>query len=251
MTSASALRLQIESILARRIPSALTPAPKMIRPVTATGIESLDDALQGGLPIGAVCEDRFNKNGESWILRYCFHGGPMNRFRLKDLLIATTPINFSAAGDVLSTAAAPEIQRDKIVYFAASVFWRGAISDWPWQGQTVPQMPLELSLRLSLEDYLLGNAPFPKTCSLLVYVAGDRTPPCNASPAKRELRAATRMPLLHSWFTLQPPAHRPRKRFITLLGPISPCLLIEGSELPTRGTDLEPEKLNGRGIRIP
>jgi hypothetical protein len=130
----------------------------------------------------AVCEDLFNKNGESWVLKYCFRGGPMNRFRLRDLLIATTPINSSTAGDVLSTAAAPEIQRDKIAYFAASVFWRGAISDWPWQGQTVPQMPLELSLRLSLENYLLGKTPFPKTCSLLVYVAGDRIPPLAMHP---------------------------------------------------------------------
>lgn len=56
MSSASALRLQIESTLAQRIPSALTPAPKMVRPLAATGIESLDDALQGGLPIGAISE---------------------------------------------------------------------------------------------------------------------------------------------------------------------------------------------------
>lgn len=56
MPSASALRIQIESILAQRIPSALTPAPKIIRPVAAVGIEALDDALQGGLPIGAISE---------------------------------------------------------------------------------------------------------------------------------------------------------------------------------------------------
>ena len=56
MTSASALRLQIESTLARKIPSALTPAPKMMRPVAATGIEPLDDVLRGGLPIGAISE---------------------------------------------------------------------------------------------------------------------------------------------------------------------------------------------------
>jgi len=56
MTSASTLRLQIESALAQRIPSALTPAPKMMRPVAATGIEALDDVLRGGLPIGAISE---------------------------------------------------------------------------------------------------------------------------------------------------------------------------------------------------
>jgi hypothetical protein len=56
MTSASALRLQIESTLSHKIPSALTPAPKMMRPVAATGIEGLDDVLRGGLPIGAISE---------------------------------------------------------------------------------------------------------------------------------------------------------------------------------------------------
>jgi recombination protein RecA len=56
MTSASALRLQIESTLSRKIPSALTPAPKMMRPVAATGIEPLDDVLRGGLRAGAISE---------------------------------------------------------------------------------------------------------------------------------------------------------------------------------------------------
>lgn len=56
ISSASALRLQIESTLAHRIPSALTPAQKMLRPVTATGIEPLDHVLKGGMAIGAISE---------------------------------------------------------------------------------------------------------------------------------------------------------------------------------------------------
>src|SRR5580692_9337812 len=56
MASATAVRLQIESALAQKIPSALTPAPKMVRPVAATGIAALDDVLRGGLPVGAVSE---------------------------------------------------------------------------------------------------------------------------------------------------------------------------------------------------
>jgi RecA/RadA recombinase len=56
MPSASTLRLQIESALAHKIPSALTPAARLIRPVAATGIAPLDAALDGGLPIGAISE---------------------------------------------------------------------------------------------------------------------------------------------------------------------------------------------------
>ncbi len=56
MTTAAALRLQIEAALADRIPSALTPAPRVIRPVAATGITSVDELLEGGLPLGAITE---------------------------------------------------------------------------------------------------------------------------------------------------------------------------------------------------
>ncbi|HTW47261.1 MAG TPA: hypothetical protein VMD92_04890 [Acidobacteriaceae bacterium] len=56
MPSASALRLQIETALAQRIPSALTPAPKVIRPVAPTGVPSVDALLEGGLPVGAITE---------------------------------------------------------------------------------------------------------------------------------------------------------------------------------------------------
>jgi recombination protein RecA len=56
MPSAAAIRLQIENALALRIPSALTPRPKIVRPVASTGIAALDELLEGGLPLGAISE---------------------------------------------------------------------------------------------------------------------------------------------------------------------------------------------------
>lgn len=56
MLSSVILRSQIETALASRIPSALTPAPRMIRPVAATGIQEIDALLEGGLPLGAITE---------------------------------------------------------------------------------------------------------------------------------------------------------------------------------------------------
>lgn len=56
MPSASAIRFQVEAALAQRIPSALTQTPKMIRPVAATGVQTVDELLDGGLPIGAITE---------------------------------------------------------------------------------------------------------------------------------------------------------------------------------------------------
>src|SRR5277367_4591621 len=56
MPSAATIRLQIESALAHRVPSALTPAPRLIRPVAATGVRAVDRMLEGGIPVGAVTE---------------------------------------------------------------------------------------------------------------------------------------------------------------------------------------------------
>jgi hypothetical protein len=56
MSAASPIRLQIESALAARIPSALSPALRIVRPVASTGIAALDEVLRGGLPVGALTE---------------------------------------------------------------------------------------------------------------------------------------------------------------------------------------------------
>jgi recombination protein RecA len=56
MPAASAIRLQIESALASRIPAALSPAQRIVRPVASTGIDALDEVVRGGLPVGALTE---------------------------------------------------------------------------------------------------------------------------------------------------------------------------------------------------
>jgi recombination protein RecA len=48
--------VQVEAALAARIPSALTPPPKIIRPSSPVGIAALDDLIGGGFPVGAVTE---------------------------------------------------------------------------------------------------------------------------------------------------------------------------------------------------
>ena len=56
MPTAAILRAEIEASLAHKIPSALTPVQRIIRPVMATGIQTLDQVLEGGLPVGAITE---------------------------------------------------------------------------------------------------------------------------------------------------------------------------------------------------
>jgi recombination protein RecA len=56
MPSAQHLRAQIEANLAERIPSALTPLPRVPSPVAPTGIREIDALLHGGFPVGALSE---------------------------------------------------------------------------------------------------------------------------------------------------------------------------------------------------
>lgn len=56
MSSSASIRLQIESALSQRIPSALTPAPRGLRPQAGVGIVSVDELLAGGLSLGAITE---------------------------------------------------------------------------------------------------------------------------------------------------------------------------------------------------
>jgi recombination protein RecA len=56
MASSSTIRVQVESALAHRFPSALTPPARMVRPVVPTGIGPLDELVQGGFPVGAMTE---------------------------------------------------------------------------------------------------------------------------------------------------------------------------------------------------
>src|SRR5580692_1374739 len=56
MASAAAIRLQIETALAHRIPSALTPRPRVVHPIAPTGVAAFDELLEGGLPLGAISE---------------------------------------------------------------------------------------------------------------------------------------------------------------------------------------------------
>jgi hypothetical protein len=56
MPTAQQLRAQIEAKLANRIPSALSPAPRLIRETITTGIPEIDQLTNGGLPLGAITE---------------------------------------------------------------------------------------------------------------------------------------------------------------------------------------------------
>ena len=108
------------------------------------------------------CEDRFNKGGERWFLQNAWRDP--DDFPLRTRLVDAGPPAFSSPDlTMFEAASVPGVDRDKLVYFGVSVFWRAAVHRW-----RLPSGPSETIGLGSYEDqfrrYLLGKAEFPPRC---------------------------------------------------------------------------------------
>jgi len=105
MPSAATIRLQVEAALARKIPSALTPAQKVIRPVVPTGVDEVDALLEGGVPVGAITEMVGAESSGRTSLALSFLGGITRAGSVGawiDVLNTLDPESAAAAGVDLS-----------------------------------------------------------------------------------------------------------------------------------------------------
>jgi hypothetical protein len=104
------------------------------------------------------CEQRFSKLGESWVL------GNMARatsFPLQDMLIKAKPLGTSddQTFAYYSGATIPDINMNALIFFALSIFWRGAAHRWrniKGVMEGIKLGPYEEPIR----KFLLGG-PFP------------------------------------------------------------------------------------------
>lgn len=116
------------------------------------------------------CEDRFNKNGESWVMKYCARNA--EGFKLKELIDASKPV-WEGELKVYSAADIPEIDVDRLTYFAASIVWRGAVHDWKLGNKRIERIYLG-SYKEDLRRYLLAEIPFPKKAVVWISVIPEQ-----------------------------------------------------------------------------
>jgi hypothetical protein len=118
------------------------------------------------------CEQRFSVH-ERAALALCFRG--KNRFRLRDALAAIPPVWPGAEILAIPTAEEPDIDVTRLVYFAASVFWRSAAHTWRFgtTPTTIDLGPYERQLRTWLLD---EQQPFPEHMVIWISI-GVRDPP--------------------------------------------------------------------------
>jgi hypothetical protein len=138
------------------------------------------------------CEQRFNENGEKWVLA---HMAREEKFLLQDLVQKATPIRSIAGLTTYAGVNILGIDLDKLEYFGLSVFWRAAVHTWePGYGEIYE--PLELGpYQEPLRQYLLGVSPFPKDTVLMISVfEGDDFLRSSFPPAAGERRPAEGRP---------------------------------------------------------
>jgi hypothetical protein len=118
------------------------------------------------------CESRFDKNGENYALRMV---KTRDRFRLLEQLKSINPSFEKLDWRGYKMSDTPEIDRDKLGYFALSVYWRASVHTWP--PATDYGKPIRIDLgkenNEKLRKYLLGEGEIPSTLSIFFVVCID------------------------------------------------------------------------------
>jgi len=125
------------------------------------------------------CEQRFSAHGESWIAKMAHQVG--HGFRLQEALLQLNPAMTLETGRVCHAEDDPQLDWEKLAYFALSVFWRGAADSWNRQddASTEPFITLDANLQENLRRFLLGEADYPDDILLVVKVSASNTTSAN------------------------------------------------------------------------
>jgi hypothetical protein len=127
------------------------------------------------------CEDRFNARGENWVHANSLTAG--GSFLIRDALQRANPLGWAEVNGengiehiaTYSGINTPGIEIDKLIYFAVSVFWRAAATDWDVCGRTLHRLPLG-PYEGTLRDFLMDEGPFPEDATLVIFVASEEKP---------------------------------------------------------------------------
>jgi len=120
------------------------------------------------------CEIRFQQGGENWVLGRRLM--PDGRFELSDLLQQEKPVGTQGEVSIFALSTIPSVEIEQLLYFAASIFWRAAVTDWETPVGDYTRLAVDLAVVEKLRRYLMGSAPFPSDVFLSVIFSADNTP---------------------------------------------------------------------------
>ena len=140
-------------------------------PLKLTDKGVIQDSLQlSDYLLCRSCEQRLNRNGESWFLAHCWR---RNQFRLASMLDSSSPqLTFpKTRTEIYHAAGIPGLNVLALAYFASSMFWRASVHQWE-ECKGIDLGPYEERLR----RYLMDETEFPADCALLVSIPANPTP---------------------------------------------------------------------------
>ena len=146
------------------------PALKNASPVVLSNEQLLQSSAQlSDYLLCSDCEQRFSKNGEAWVLGNV----PRNygeKFPILDALNAEIPLLVDGGTKLYAGAKVKSLDMEKIVYFAVSVFWRGAVHQWTSSLRSeAPDVHL-CAYEEPIRQFLLGTSPLPDDVAIWVLV---------------------------------------------------------------------------------
>jgi hypothetical protein len=115
------------------------------------------------------CEQRLSRNGERYTMLQ------VNRkegFKLLQTLRTSTNMRSAGGFTFYYETSALGIDRQKLAYFAMSVFWRAAVHLWHRPEQKDPIIRLGV-YEEPIRKYLMEEAPFPPEMAILLFVCTD------------------------------------------------------------------------------
>ncbi|HWA94053.1 MAG TPA: hypothetical protein VG844_05585 [Terracidiphilus sp.] len=144
-----------------RVKSKENPNPVLItKEVTLTSSRQPKDFV-----LCAECEERFNENGERWVLA---NMAREESFHLQAFLSAQGPIDQNEDFAIFAGAKIQSVNIDALVYFAMSIFWRSSIHSWPGITSRTEQLNLREFLE-PIRQFLLGGK-FPQNAAIFITV---------------------------------------------------------------------------------
>lgn len=118
------------------------------------------------------CEIRFQQGGENWILGRRLM--PDGNFELRDLLRQASPVVTRKGASFFTLNTILTVEKEQLLYFAASIFWRAAVTDWETPVGHYTKLAIERNVVEGLRKYLLASAPFPENISvIIIFSAAD------------------------------------------------------------------------------
>jgi len=157
-----------------RDPELPNPNPLLTRKTIAlqTSAQLSDYVLCRG------CEDLLNKQGENWVVRNIAH---KDNFPLLEALQRGKPVISGGGVAVYAGAEIPQLNMDKLVYFALGIFWRASVHRWRLLGGNPVQIDLG-KYGPAIRQFLLGIQPFPQNTVVLIFVSHTNTPLLSTFP---------------------------------------------------------------------